>query len=213
MHRDSLGFVQAIRPGADNLMTAGRGIVHSERAGEDLDTTSRLHGIQSWIALPVDQEEREPGFYHFASDQLPELELEGSTVRVIMGEAYGQTSPVTPYSPTLYLDCRLDAGATLALPDHYPELAIYVVDGTVEIDDETFAAGVMAVAAADGQLCLQAGEESRVIVIGGESLGPRTVWWNFVSSSKERIEVAKSDWKEGRFDSVPGDDEFIPLPE
>jgi redox-sensitive bicupin YhaK (pirin superfamily) len=213
MHRDSLGFVQAIRPGAVNLMTAGRGIVHSERAGEDLDTTSRLHGIQSWIALPEDQEEREPGFYHFASEQLPQLEFEGSTVRVIMGEAYGQASPVTSYSPTLYLDCRLDAGATLALPDHYPELAIYVVDGAVNIDDETFALGLMAVAAADGQLCLNALEDSRVMVIGGESLGPRTVWWNFVSSSKERIEVAKSDWQEGRFDSVPGDDEFIPLPE
>jgi len=188
--------------------------VHSERAGEDLDTTSRLHGIQSWIALPEDQEERAPGFYHFTSEQLPQLEFEGSTVRVIMGEAYGQASPVTSYSPTLYLDCRLDAGATLALPDHYPELAIYVVTGAVNVDDKIYPAGVMAVAAATNrQLYLQASEDSRVMVIGGESLGPRTVWWNFVSSSKERIEVAKSDWKEGRFDSVPGDDEFIPLPE
>lgn len=213
IHRDSLGFVQPIRCGAVNLMTAGRGIVHSERAGDDLDTVSHLHGIQSWIALPTELEEIEPGFLHYAADTLPQIENSGSTVRVIMGEAFGHASPVKTYSDTLYLECVLQAGAELELPDRQQELAIYVVTGEVDIAGESYPAGEMAVAGNGQTIRLQAVKESRVMVIGGDSLGPRTVWWNLVSSSRERIERAKLDWKEGRFDRVPGDDEFIPLPE
>lgn len=213
MHRDSLGFVQPIQEGAVNLMTAGRGIVHSERAGEDLHITSRLHGIQSWMALPDEHEECEPAFVHFPADTLPTIHVGGATVRLIIGDAYDRSSPVPSYSPTLYLDCRLAKGATLTLPDSHPELAAYVVSGEVGIDDATFASGVMAVACAGRRVTLEASAESRVMVIGGDSVGSRHIWWNFVSSSRERIEAAKTDWKEGRFESVPGDSEFIPLPD
>jgi len=213
MHRDSLGFVQPIRSGAVNLMTAGRGIVHSERAGDDLHTSSRLHGIQSWIALPTVLEEIEPGFLHYPASSLPQIELVDCTVRVIMGAAFGHTSPVKTYSATLYLECLLQAGAELTLPGHHEELALYVVSGEISVEEQNYPGGVMAVAAAGKSVQLKAGADSRVMVIGGDTLGPRTVWWNFVSSSRDRIERAKQDWKEGRFDLVPGDDEFIPLPE
>lgn len=213
MHRDSLGYVQAIQRGAINLMTAGRGIVHSERAGDDLDTVSHLHGIQSWIALPTELEEIEPGFLHYPADTLPQVDAAGSTIRVIMGTAYGQSSPVKTYSETLYLECLLEAGARLDLPDDYQELALYVVSGEISIEDQSYPGGVMAVATAGKPVQLRADADSRVMVIGGDTLGQRTVWWNFVSSSKERIETAKADWKEGRFAPVPGDDEFIPLPD
>ncbi len=213
MHRDSLGYVQAIQAGAINLMTAGRGIVHSERAGDDLHTVSQLHGIQSWIALPTEQEECEPGFLHYPADSLPQIDTPGCTVRVIMGTAYGQSSPVKTYSSTLYLECLLEAGAELDLPENDSELAIYVVSGKVDIDGQLYPGGQMAVATAGKAVQLQASEDSRFMVIGGNPLGKRTVWWNFVSSSKDRIEQAKADWKEGRFESVPGDDEFIPLPD
>jgi len=213
MHRDSLGFVQPIRSGAVNLTTAGRGIVHSERAGDDLHTSSRLHGIQSWIALPTVLEEIEPGFLHYPASSLPQIELVDCTVRVIMGAAFGHTSPVKTYSATLYLECLLQAGAELTLPGHHEELALYVVSGEISVEEQNYPGGVMAVAAAGKSVQLKAGADSRVMVIGGDTLGPRTVWWNFVSSSRDRIERAKQDWKEGRFDLVPGDDEFIPLPE
>jgi len=213
IHRDSLGFEQAIQCGAVNLMTAGRGIVHSERAGDDLHTISRLHGIQSWIALPTELEEIAPEFLHYPADTLPQVDAAGSTVRVIMGSACGQSSPVRTYSSTLYLECLLQAGARLGLPEAYAELALYVVSGKISIDGQTYPSGVMAVAAAGRAVQLQASEDSRVMVIGGDALGTRTVWWNFVSSSKARIEQAKDDWREGRFDKVPGDDEFIPLPD
>ncbi|HET6565289.1 MAG TPA: pirin family protein [Xanthomonadales bacterium] len=213
IHRDSLGYVQPIQCGAVNLMTAGRGIVHSERAGDDLHTVSRLHGIQSWIALPVEQEECEPDFLHYPADSLPEINLEGSTIRVIMGEAFGQASPVKTYSRTLYLECAMQAGARLELPAGQQELAIYVASGEIQSAGETYPEGVMAVAGDARAISIQANSDSRVMVIGGDSLGPRTVWWNLVSSSKDRIEQAKLDWKEGRFTSVPGDNEFIPLPE
>lgn len=213
MHRDSLGFVQPIHCGAVNLMTAGRGIVHSERAGDDLHTTSRLHGIQSWIALPIDQEECEPEFLHYPADSLPQVDAHGSSIRVIMGSAFGQSSPVKTYSSTLYLECLLQAGAHLDLPEDYAELALYVVSGKISVDGQTYPGGVMAVAAAGESVQLRADADSQVMVIGGDGLGQRTVWWNFVSSSKARIEQAKDDWREGRFDKVPGDDEFIPLPD
>lgn len=213
IHRDSLGFVQAINAGAVNLMTAGRGIVHSERAGDDLDTTSSLHGIQSWMALPIEDEETEPEFIHYAADDVPETEVNGVAVRIIMGEAYGQQSPVKLFSATLYLECRMPAGSRLALPDQYEEIAAYVVEGQVQIDGQPYQPGTMAVAATGQTLSLAAESESRVMVIGGAALGERHIWWNLVSSSRERIEQAKRDWQEKRFDMVPGDDEFIPLPD
>ena len=213
MHRDSLGIVQPIRAGAVNLMTAGRGIVHSERAGDDLDQVSSLHGIQSWIALPDDAQECEPAFDHYPADALPEVSLPGATVRLIMGEAWGHRSPVKQHSRTLYLDCRLAADAVLELPDGEQEMALYVVDGCIEIDGERHSAGVMAVACPGRTLRLRADAPARVMVIGGDSPGPRTLDWNFVHSSPERIARARADWREGRFASVPGDNEFIPLPE
>jgi redox-sensitive bicupin YhaK (pirin superfamily) len=213
MHRDSLGFVQSIQAGAVNLMTAGKGIVHSERAGSDLDVQSRLHGIQSWMALPTNQEEMEPAFRHFSAADLPEFDIEGVRVRVIMGSAYGKQSPVTTYSATLYLECQLPARSTLALPDSFQELGAYVVTGKISIGDDHYPGGVLAVAAPGKALIIEAIEDSRVMVFGGDHPGERTIWWNFVSSSKERLDKAKKDWRDGRFGKVPGDEEFIPLPE
>ncbi len=213
MHRDSLGFVQPIRAGAVNLMTAGRGIVHSERAGDDLQTTSRLHGIQSWMALPENREEMEPAFEHTPSDELPEREVDGVTTRCIMGAAFGLQSPVTTYSPTLYLECLMPAGSQLELPGEYPEQAVYIVSGTVRIDDQIHAGGVMAVASANRTMTLVACKDSRVMVVGGTAVGDRHIWWNFVHSSWDQIEQAKDDWKAGRFVQVPGEKEFIPLPD
>ena len=212
MHRDNLGFVQPIECGAVNLMTAGKGIVHSERAGDDLDTTSRLHGIQSWMALPEELEEIEPAFDHYPADTLPELEIDGATIRIIMGEAYGQASPVKVYSPTIYLECVLPSGARFSTPDGFDELAVYVVSGDVRVGTETYTEGAMILLREGSTALLEADTDSRLMIIGGESLGKRHIVWNFVSSSRDRIEQAKDDWREGNFDKVPGDDEFIPLP-
>jgi redox-sensitive bicupin YhaK (pirin superfamily) len=213
MHRDSLGYRQLIQPGAVNLMTAGRGIVHSERASDDLDLTSHLHGIQSWIALPLDLEEIAPSFFHYPAAALPELTFGGAQVRVIMGEAYGERSPVPTHSPTLYLELDLAEGAELALPTDCAERALYVAAGAIRIADRVHAEGTLAVTHAAADVALRATEPSRVMLLGGDPVGPRHIWWNFVSSSTERIERAKRDWKDGRFDRVEGDDEFIPLPE
>ncbi len=213
MHRDSLGYTQLIQAGAVNLMTAGRGIVHSERASDDLAVTSRLHGIQSWLALPLEHEEMEPGFIHYPTTSLPELSLGGATVRVIMGAAYGARSAVATYSPTLYLEMRLPAGTELALPKDVSERAAYVVEGAVTVAGVEYREGAMLVARTGADVRLRASVPSRVMVVGGEPLGPRHIWWNFVSSSKERIEQAKRDWTENAMGKVPGDDEFIPLPE
>ena len=213
MHRDNLGFVQPIHAGAVNFMTAGRGIVHSERAGEDFTTTSALHGIQAWMALPTDQEECEPAFVHYPASTLPEFDIAGVTVRVIIGEAYERDSPVMTHSPMLYLECRLPAGSELALPESYRELAAYVVSGDVRIDQHTYSSGVMAVACPDKPVRLAAHKDSHVMVIGGNPVGDRHIWWNFVSSSKDRIEKAAANWKERRFDDIPGETEFIPLPD
>ncbi len=212
MHRDSLGFTQPIECGAVNLMTAGKGIVHSERAGDDLDTTSRLHGIQSWMALPKELEEIDPAFDHYPADTLPELQIDGATIRIIMGEAYGETSPVKLYSPTIYLECVLPSGAQFRTPEGFDEVAVYVVSGDVRLDAESYTEGAMLVLRAGGTATLQAAADSRLMIIGGEPLGERHIVWNFVSSSRERIEKAKDDWRDGNFAMVPGDDEFIPLP-
>ncbi len=212
MHRDSLGYTQPIQQGAVNLMVAGNGIVHSERAGDDLDQSSVLHGIQSWIALPETQQETEPQFWHHPASSLPEQSVDGVTTRVIMGQLNDLRSPVKTYSPTLYLECVFQPGASFTLPPA-AELALYVVEGKVKVDGMTCPAGVMAVVDPTQQAVVVADTNSRLMVIGGHSLGKRHIWWNFVSSSRERIEQAKADWAAGRFDSVPGDSEFIPLPD
>jgi redox-sensitive bicupin YhaK (pirin superfamily) len=213
VHRDDLGFVQPIRPGAVNLMTAGSGIVHSERAGDDLDTTSHLHGIQSWMALPEDEQECPADFVHYPASDLPVFEHDGVRVTVIIGEAFGQASPVAVRAPMLYLELRLPAGSTIEVPADYDERAAYIVEGDVRIDDESLGAGLMAVARPDKPLRLSATADSHVMIVGGAHMGKRHIWWNFVSTSKDRIEQGKKDWTEGRFGKIPGETEFIPLPD
>lgn len=212
MHRDSLGCVQLIEPGAVNLMTAGRGIVHSERS-PDMTAASRLHGLQSWVALPLELEETEPTFVHYPADSLPEQSIEGCTVRVVMGSAYGLQSPVLTYSPTLYFAATLPADAELTVLDEAPERAVYVVSGSVSIGGDTYGEGTLAVLCSGVPVRLRAATDTLAVVVGGAPLGPRHIWWNFVSSSEARIERAKRDWAEMRMGTVPGDDEFIPLPE
>jgi redox-sensitive bicupin YhaK (pirin superfamily) len=212
VHRDSLGVVQPIRPGAVNLMTAGRGVVHSERTDPRLRAAgSRLHGIQTWMALPDGREEIEPAFEHHPAGTLPEAVVGGARVRVILGEAYGAASPVRVHLPTVYLEIRMPAGASLALPAA-PEIAAYLVAGAARIGDSALAPHTLAVVEAGCSERLIATDASHLMVIGGAPVGPRHVWWNFVSSSRERIEQAGRDWEEERFPPVPGETERIPLP-
>jgi redox-sensitive bicupin YhaK (pirin superfamily) len=206
MHRDSLGVVQQIEPGAINWMTAGRGIVHSERKPEGLrESTFVNYGLQLWAALPRELEEVEPSFAHTRADDIPELVVDGATVRVLIGEAFGRKSPVATFSPTLYLD----------VPPVCAEMAVYAVDGDLVVDGNTQAALTMAVLTAGAASTLSAPDgPARFVVIGGDALdAPRHMWWNFVSSRKERIVQAADDWEAGRFAPVPGETEFIPLPE
>jgi redox-sensitive bicupin YhaK (pirin superfamily) len=212
VHRDDLGYTQTIYPGAVNLMTAGRGIVHSERAGDDLDTLSRLHGIQSWMALPEHQQECDPAFEHYPADCLPRLDHDGVAVTVIIGSAYGHESPVAVRASMLYLELVMRAGTGIALPRDYAELGAYVVEGRLQIDGQECDAGSMAVFRTGSQVRITALTDCRVMVIGGENMGKRHIWWNFVSTSQERMEQAKADWRDQRFGKVAGDDEFIPLP-
>ncbi len=213
MHRDSLGYQQVIQSGAVNLMTAGSGIVHSERASDDLNTTSRLHGIQSWLALPAAAEQCEPAFAHYPAADIPAVEVGAASARVILGTAYGASSPVETHSPSLYLELLMPRGSAVKLPSHCAESAVYLVSGEVSIGERRCGAGVMAVIRNGEHAQLQAAADSRVMVIGGEPLGERHIWWNFVASSRQLIEQAKSNWRQGRFAGVAGDDEFIPLPE
>ena len=215
-HRDSLGSYQTIRPGDINWMTAGRGIVHSERSPQAArEKGSRLHGLQLWVALPSVDEEAEPSFHHHSGATLPEMAKGGVQLRVLAGTAYGQTSPVVIRSPLFYVDATLSQGGVLELPSEYSERAVYVVEGTLRCGDESAEAGRMLVFAKGANVVLGTREPCRVVLLGGEPLdGPRYIDWNFVASSKERIERAKRDWKEGRFPKVPGDEvEFIPLQE
>lgn len=215
-HRDSLGNAIEITPGAVNWMTAGRGIAHSERnSAEARRAAHSLHGLQFWVALPRKDEEIAPEFWHYGADAIPHLLREGAELRVIAGEAYGARSPVKVYSPLFHVDVRLQAGAKLDLPNTYTDQALYVIDGSVELDGETVAARHMAVLDPGASAAITAHSSSYLIVLGGEPFPePRHIWWNFVSSSQERIEQAKRDWKERRFPPIPGDDqEFIPLPE
>jgi len=215
-HRDSLGTDQRIGPGAINWMTAGRGIVHSERTPPHLrDAGSSAHGLQIWIALPKENEEVAPEVHHHAASTLPRLERPGAALTVLAGSAYERTSPVRTFSPLFYVEATLAEGAELAPPSEYADRAAYVVDGAVSAADEHASRGQMLVFPAGGDVTLRAERPSHVVLIGGAPLdGPRHIWWNFVSSSKPRIEQAKSDWRDGRFPKVPGDEvEFIPLPD
>jgi redox-sensitive bicupin YhaK (pirin superfamily) len=217
VHRDSLGSHQTIVPGDVNWMTAGRGIVHSERTGEARRRSgSRMHGLQLWVALPTAHEETEPAFRHDAASTLPVVSRPAATLRVVAGEAYGARSPVPVLSPLFYVDASLEAGAELALPDEHEERAVYVVEGAIEEGGERFDAGTMIVASKGAKVAVRApAGPARVMLLGGAPLdGPRHIDWNFVSSSKERIEKAKGDWRERRFPKVPGDEvEWIPLPD
>lgn len=216
MHRDSLGTALAIRPGAANLMTAGRGIVHSERTGLEARATGpKLYGIQAWLALPKTHEETAPAFAHHGAGALPRIVEGGKRVSLIMGSAYGQTSPVQFPWEALYAEAVLSPGAILPLDPDYDERAVYVVSGKIDIAGEEFGAGQLLVFKPGDRISILAIDQSRVMLVGGEPMdGQRFIWWNFVSSSKERIEQAKQEWKTGRFDTVPGDEaEFIPLPE
>jgi len=214
MHRDSLGSAQEIRPGAINWMTAGRGIVHSERKPERLlGSTYENHGLQLWAALPQAHEEAEPSFAHTAAEDIPSLDVQGVKVRVLVGEAFGARSPVATLSKTIYLDLALPAGARFELPALAPELAIYPVDGDVSIDGEPVEQHTMATLAEGEGAVLTTQGAVRVMVIGGEPLdGPRFITWNFVSSRRERILEAGADWAAQRMGHVPGETEFIPLP-
>ncbi|RZJ13636.1 MAG: pirin family protein [Acidovorax sp.] len=217
MHRDSLGYVQQIEPGAINWMTAGRGIVHSERRPDSLaDKPYVNHGIQLWTALPIAQEEAEPSFVHTPSAAIPEVRVGDATVRVLIGTAFGQTSPVATSSPTLYLDVQLPAGASLEIPALAQEMAVYTVDNPVELNGEALDAQLLGVMETGQAMRLSAPGEAaaRLMVIGGDALdAPRHMWWNFVSSRKERIVQAADAWDTQAMGQVPGEVEWIPLPE
>jgi redox-sensitive bicupin YhaK (pirin superfamily) len=215
MHRDSEGNALEIEPGAMNLMTAGRGIVHSERSPEAARRDGeRLFGIQSWIALPKPHEEAAPSFQHFDEADLPLVEDHGVHARVIAGAAFGATSPVRTFSDWLYAEIRLKAGACAPLDPDAEERAVHVVEGEVEIGGDRFSGPQMLILRPGDRLTVRAVTPSRLMLLGGPTMdGPRHIWWNFVSSSQERIEQAKQDWKSGRFESVPEEAEFIPLPE
>lgn len=215
LHRDSLGTAQTIVPGDVNWMTAGRGIAHSERTEAGLRAAGHtLTGIQSWIALPKPREETAPGFVHRNAAELPHLTDRGVGLRLIVGAMFGQTSPVQTFSDMFYADVRLDSGAAIPLPADYAERSAYVLDGTVDIAGESHGAHRLLVFRPGDAITLRANcGPARVLLLGGEPMdGPRHMWWNFVHSSKDRIEAAKADWKAGRFDAVPGESEFIPLP-
>ncbi len=215
LHRDSLGHKQLIHPGDINLMVAGSGIVHSERESEDsVQYESRLHGLQLWLALPESEEETTPQFLHYPSTDIPTLSINGVTVTVMMGRAFGMTSPVKTFTDTLYLEACLGPGQQIMFPDKAEELAVYVAQGCLEISGEMVSEHTLAILNPRADGVISARENSRIVFIGGTPVGPRFMWWNFISSRKERIEQAKLDWREGRFDKVPGDElEYIPLPE
>jgi hypothetical protein len=220
-HRDSLGTDQTILPGALNWMVAGKGITHSERTSAAARKGPHsLFGIQTWIALPEEYEDMNPMFEHHGKESLPEIEAEGVKLRLILGEAYGQASPATMLSQTFYADVVLEPAARLPLPDNHEDRGIYITEGSITVSGQDFEHGQMMVFRPGDKITVGAGERgARLMLLGGATLnGPRFIWWNFVASSKERIEAAKEQWRqarwgEGQFDLPPGDrDEFIPLP-
>jgi len=214
LHRDSLGTVIPIRPGEMNLMSAGRGIVHSERTPPQARAAGHeLHGIQAWLALPRAHEEGPPAFHHFGAQQLPRLTGAGMDLRLIAGELAGHRSPVELPMETLYAEAQLAAGARLPFESRCAERAIYLCEGALAIDSERFEAPQMLVLRAGHVADIEALTPARCMLLGGEPAdGPRFIWWNFVASSRQRIERAKADWRAGRFDAVPGETDFIPLP-
>jgi redox-sensitive bicupin YhaK (pirin superfamily) len=214
-HRDSLGTSMVIKPGEVNLMTAGRGIVHSERETAEAQARQReMFGIQAWMALPKDAEEMAPAFTHHGLADLPRIEGEGKRVRLVLGEAFGRRSPVEFPHPALYAEAVLAPGAVLPLDPYYDERAVYIASGEIDIAGQRFEQGRLLVFRPGDRISILALSQARLMVLGGEPMdGPRHIWWNFVSSSHDRIEAAKADWKQKRFDTVPGDEaEFIPLP-
>lgn len=213
-HRDSLGCQQEILPGALNWMTSGRGITHSERFDGMRESGGRIEGVQSWVALPGENEEDAPSFDHYPVESLPSFDDEGVRGRVVAGSAYGLTSPARVFSPLFYVHAELAAGARLAFPGPYAEHAVFVAHGEVEVGGQSCRANQLLVVG-DGKIPdIVAAQESRVMLLGGEPLGPRLIWWNFVSSRRERIEQAAADWKGGRMPLPPDDDaEYIPLPD
>jgi redox-sensitive bicupin YhaK (pirin superfamily) len=216
VHRDSLGSAEPIRPGAVNLMTAGRGIVHSERTAADhRDGGEPLHGLQLWVALPMTHEETAPEFAHTAAADIPELREQGLTLRVIAGTMHGLRSPVATRWDTIFADVHLAAGMLVPLDTAHEERAVYVISGEIEIAGDRHGPDRLLVLKPGDRVEVRAPSDAHFVVVGGAAMdGPRHIWWNFVSSRKERIEAAKADWKAGRFDLVPGDTaEFIPLPE
>ncbi len=215
MHRDSLGVVKEITPGAVNVMTAGRGIVHSERSAPHARaTSSHLFGIQTWAALPSTHEESAPDFSHCAEEDLPRITGEGKRVRLIMGSLYGETSPVSFPWDVFYAEAVLAPGAVLPLDPTHDERAVYVVSGAIDVAGDVFEAGRLLIFRPGDRISILATSHARLMLLGGEPMdGPRHIWWNFVSSRKDRIEQAKAEWRAGKFDTVPGEDEFIPLPD
>jgi redox-sensitive bicupin YhaK (pirin superfamily) len=215
LHRDSLGTEKTIEPGAVNWMRAGRGIVHSERTSPERKRDGqRLFGIQTWMALPVDQEESEPAFVHHPARELPRVDADGVRARLIAGAAFGLRSPLATPSETLYADVQLAAGAALEIDAGYDERAVYTVGGAREVAGGRLAPRALLVLRSGEKIVVRARNEARFMICGGAPMeGPRYIWWNFVSSRVERIEQAREDWAQGRFDTVPGDtEEFIPLP-
>jgi redox-sensitive bicupin YhaK (pirin superfamily) len=216
IHRDSLGTSAPIRPGEVNWMTAGRGIVHSERtAAEHRKAGEPIHGLQCWVALPMAEEEGAPSFAHHDSAALPVVSDNGRTARIITGSAYGARSPVATMTDTLFVDVTLSQGAALPVDEATEERALYLISGEIEIAGDRFEAGRLLVLRPGDAITVTAVTDARLVLLGGATMdGPRHIWWNFVSSRRERIEQAKSDWKAARFDTVPGDaEEFIPLPD
>lgn len=215
VHRDSLGCVRTIRPGEINWMHAGRGIVHSERTGEShRRRESEIHGIQLWVALPVERENSEPEFHHYDAASIPEWRGDRARARILVGDAFGRVSPVRTPSPTLYLDVAMERGGRLPLPDA-DERALYVVSGEVSVGEERFRPGGLLVLADGVDTVVEAHEGTRALLLGGEALeGERHIWWNFVSSSASRIEQARRDWERRRFPPVPGEaGERAPMPD
>ncbi len=214
-HKDSLGYDVTIRPGEVNWMTAGRGIVHSERSpASQRQGNAPLGGTQVWLALPTEKEEMAPAFFHYDARQIPQLTDTGLQLTLVAGTAFGKTSPVHTESETFFADLVLHDGKRFAVPVSIEERAVYIIEGSMDIADSTFAAGTMVVLKPGCEVTLTAKGNSHCVLLGGAPLpGVRHLYWNFVSSSRERIEQAKDDWRNGRFAKVPGDDEFIPLPD
>jgi len=215
LHRDSVGSVQAIRPGEVNWMTAGRGIVHSERTSPDVRASGGpISGIQLWLALPKRDEETTPSFTHFDAPQLPCDSSDGVTLTVIAGDWRGVTSPVHVFSPLFYVDARLAAGARLTVPIEYSERAIYVTEGALELGGHRMDAGQMLILRAGQEVAFRAISSSRAVLLGGKPFEePRFIWWNLVSSSADRIHAAREAWQSGQFQAVPGETESIPAPD